>query len=643
MAYREPGVKVTQEFANALPALAVFALPNVVVGPVFTVFAQASAGAATYTAGSATIPYPGLPAGSFVDTRAADATDLISYPVAIDFKNTIVRVANTATTGAISGGNLNRFTDATSSVFANIVAGDVIVITGSGAGNNGSFTVRSKVDNNTLQINETFTGAEATISYTIRRNIGALNIPTSTSGVVIGATTVTIPAALTTTVTPIGSCPILSAEVLITYRTLREEASADVVEYGTLAELQADFGTTQILPESPAVFAANLALQNSTTKTNLLALKRDYLTDEGIAYGLAFDILALTDMYAISVMTQNTAIHTALKAHVEGLSDPDKKLERVGIINRQLITTSTVVASKTDGVTSSDGLTFSSVSSHFITDGAVVGQFIKITAPTGNVGRYKISAVVSQTVVTLATAVAGTNPATGVTFTVDKDLTKSDQATVLAAYASSLGSRRMVLTWPDIVKIPVGNAIRQLPGYFLNASVGALTTGLPTQQGLTNLSVATYTGVVHSTKYFDNDQLNTIADGGVMIFVQEVLDETALFIRHQLTTDRSAIKFQEYSVTKNVDFIAKFIRTQHKPFIGQYNIVEGTFDDLKTSSKGLINFLAESTKRPKIGGVIKGGKLQKVLQDPSNIDTITEQYSFDIPIPLNNLDITIVV
>ena len=137
--------------------------------------------------------------------------------------------------------------------------------------------------------------------------------------------------------------------------------------------------------------------------------------------------------------------------------------------------------------------------------------------------------------------------------------------------------------------------------------------------------------------------LDLLADGGVTIFVQEVLDQTALFIRHQLTTDRSAIKLQEFSVTKNVDFISKFIRNSHQRFIGQYNIVDGTFDDLKTSAKGIINYLTERTRLPRIGGVIRGGKLADISENPQSIDSSIERYELDIPIPLNNLDITIVV
>lgn len=646
MAYREPAVRVTQEFTNALPALAAFALPHVNVGPAFQVVNQKQAG--SYTGLSLNLNYPEQVSGSYIDTRALDANDLLSYPVKIFLKNTVVEVLTVTGTGSVTTGG-TQLSDATLNAFQNVNVGDVIVVSGSANGNDGSYTVRSKISNNVIKTNESFVLTETGLDYVVRRNIqstaGLVEIPSSTVGVVIATTGVTLPAALTTVVAPFGAVPIVTADVLISYRAQRIEKSADVWEYSKTSELQADFGLDQIVPENPAVFAAYISLQTAAVKTNLLALNSNFLSDELLAYQGAFDVLAMTEMYLINVLSHSTAVHTSLKAHCEGMSLPNNKLERVGVANRKIVLTATVIDTVTtggaEGFAGTGNLIFTSAASHFITDGVVPGHFIKVTAPSNVVGRYKIASVDSQTQVTVVGPVAAT--AVGVTFTVDKDLQKSEQASILSAYGSSLGSRRMIFVWPDVVLGPVGASVRQLPGYFLGATLGALTTGLPTQQGLTNLSVSYFSGLRHSTKYFDRDQLNTIAGGGVMIFVQDVLDVTALYVRHQLTTDTSAIKFQEFSITKNVDFIAKFIRTNHKKYIGQYNIVDTTFDELKSNAAGICKYLTENTRLPKIGGVIKGGKLTSVTQDPVNIDTIVEKYSLDIPVPLNNLDITIIV
>jgi hypothetical protein len=223
-----------------------------------------------------------------------------------------------------------------------------------------------------------------------------------------------------------------------------------------------------------------------------------------------------------------------------------------------------------------------------------------------------------------------------------RNLTKTEQAQVMSDYSHALGSRRLYNVWPDVVKAPVGQTIQDLPGYFAACAIGAMTTGLPTHQGFTNLTISGFLGLNHSSKYFTEAQLDLIADGGTGILAQEGADQP-LYVRHQLTTDRSSIKFQEFSVTKNVDFIAKFIRRTYAPYIGIYNIVASTLDELRTTAKSIITFLKDDTRLPRIGGVIKSGQLTLLQEHETQIDTVVMRFKLDIPIPLNNLDITIVV
>jgi hypothetical protein len=197
-----------------------------------------------------------------------------------------------------------------------------------------------------------------------------------------------------------------------------------------------------------------------------------------------------------------------------------------------------------------------------------------------------------------------------------------------------------VLVWPDVVEIPDGSLVRQLPGYFLACAPAALTTGLPTQQGFTNLNVSGYTGAVHASDYFDDDQLDIIADGGTMIFMQDV-EGAPLYCRHELSTDRTAIKFQEYMFTKNVDFVSYFLLGRYKKYIGQWNVTSGLFDAMALDATSAIKFLKDS-EVPQFGGVIRGGRLAGATEGAA-IDTAEIKFSFDMPVPLNNIDITIVV
>jgi len=289
----------------------------------------------------------------------------------------------------------------------------------------------------------------------------------------------------------------------------------------------------------------------------------------------------------------------------------------------------------------SDGKTFYDRNAAYLSDGIAAGHYLNLLIGD-TYYRYAIGQVVNNKTLVLAEAVAGIAAVqTGDTYFIDRDLSKSEQAENVKGYAEALGSRRVVHTWPDVLKAPVGQVLENVNGYYAGAVVAALTTGLPTQQGFTELSVSGFLGLDHSTKYFSADQLDVIADGGNFIFAQDGPGQP-LYVRHQLTTDRSAIKFQEYSVTKNVDFIAKFLRQTFAPYIGQYNIVDTTFDALSATAQGAVNFL-KGNPLPKIGAVIRGGSMTGLGESPDAIDTIDMRFGFLIPIPLNYIDITIEV
>ena len=289
-----------------------------------------------------------------------------------------------------------------------------------------------------------------------------------------------------------------------------------------------------------------------------------------------------------------------------------------------------------DGM-SSDGITIYDRNASFISDEVVAGHFFRF--PSG--AFYKVTSVVSELQLQITKVPGVTTLQTGFTYEIYKALTKAEQASVLAGYSAGLGSRRVVNTWPDAINTTVGNSTELLPGYYGGVIIGALVAGLPTQQGFTNLAVSGVLSLIHSNKYFSDEQLNVIAGGGTLIFAQDT-DQGAVYCRHSLTTDMSSIKFQELSVTKNVDYADKYIKKQFAHFIGQYNIYDGTFDELKTNAKAVITNL-KNQKYDKVGGVIKNGTLKELKESETKIDTIVGRFGMDFPIPLNNLELTVEV
>lgn len=607
-----------------------------------------------------------------------------------------------------------------------------------GEDNKGDYRIKEVVDANNLITEGVFPEVEGTLTYSIVREVAEIQLARVASlpgnGFFADEDNITLPAGLQVVIGS-GTYDIVSGNVEANYRGLRNDLAANVVEYGTLADLQAQFGIDQITPANPLAFALSLMLQNTVTPVNGLGLDGNAVSNEVLSFQAAFDVLALTEMYAIVPLTQNPVIHQNLKSHVEQLSQPDQKLERVGIVNRRIVTVETaideaetssvqsgarvIVNTQTNGahdganldvLTDSDpdqfldvnpgdsvvivsggdvtpgtylvqektdnnnlvldgdfailgggatnvnyfifrrdglganGTTFYDRDATFISGGAAPGYYLIIKAASNNLalGRFKIASLTSENQFEIEQVPGITSLVADVTYEVERDLTKTEQAQFIAGYSEGIGSRRIVNVWPDVLETPVGSQTEDLPGYYGAAVIGALTTGLPTQQGFTNLTVSGFLGLKNSTGYFTQAQLDTVASGGTMIFAQDI-EEAPLYIRHQLTTDVSAIKFQEFSVTKNVDFIAKFLRDQFKGYIGVYNIVDTTLDELKTNAKASIEFLRDDTRLPRIGGVIRSGTLALLEEDETQIDTVNMRFVLDIPIPLNNLNITIQV
>jgi hypothetical protein len=820
MAYRRPGVTVTQEFVGLVPALAAFSLPSIVVGPAFQLVDDDDLGA--YAGVEQTYEYASALGGSIVDLEQIaddEAFPITKREIEAYLKDALVEVVDEQATGAVNG---TAFADATASIFADVEAGDIVSIVpktgveivaartdgvstdtagqrnrlsapgtaptlfadtkvgdvvevtggtntvvgtyavltkvgsgllvldadvndGVGPSNDvafsisgdrgqdieGDYVIKTVTDENNLVLLSPLV-AEAPLSYVIKRDVGDVALDrvatTAENGFVAAAEGITLPLGLT-----YEGRAILEGDLYASYRALRIDLAAEVRQYTNVTSMNAVFGTGQLVPANPLAYGISVMSQNTVTPVHGLGLDGDAIDNEVLSYTAATDVLKRGEMYAIALLTHNAVVHTTYKNHVEQLSQPERKQERVVIINSLLPTLSvlqeeettvttannsrTIVGTQIDGAgdfatnpkqltdastdqfedvqpgdslviisgtgvtpgtykvatvpdvntlttatdfitagtptdiqyyiyrkdgVSAGGASFYDRNALFLSNGVAAGHYLSILSGALE-GRYKIATVVSEKELTLSPVIAGVVELTdSITYQVDRDLSKPEQADAVKGYSEAFASRRVVHVWPDVLKAPIGQTTYDVPGYFACCSIAALTSGLPTQQGLTNLAISGFLGFSHSTRYFTEEELDHIADGGTMVLAQDE-ESTPLYVRHQLTTDRSAIKFQEYSITKNVDFIAKFWRATYRKFIGQYNIVDTTLDNLRTTGNAGIGFLRDKTRVPKFGGVIRSGELVSLVESETAIDTVEIRFSHGIPVPLNNIDIVVEV
>lgn len=252
--------------------------------------------------------------------------------------------------------------------------------------------------------------------------------------------------------------------------------------------------------------------------------------------------------------------------------------------------------------------------------------------------------------------VIATNPEDGDTdlnFRINRNLTKDDMVIELIAISQSFNSRRVILVWPDEVDVAglvdgsktrtvstTAEAADAQPGYYLAATVGGMTAGLPSHQGFTNLGIAGVDRIYHSTAYFNDSQLTKISDGGWFVFGQETPNSLPYCI-HQLTTDADTLETGEYSLVKNFDFIALFFQDILDDFLGVYNINDETLGFLKQSMNTGIDLL-KLRKYAKIGAPLNDATVTSIDVSTAAADRVESYMTIDMPKPLNRIGLHLI-
>ena len=169
---------------------------------------------------------------------------------------------------------------------------------------------------------------------------------------------------------------------------------------------------------------------------------------------------------------------------------------------------------------------------------------------------------------------------------------KPNMALAIAGKASAVLNRRYWQVSPDTCAATIGGVEQKIDGFYMCAAIAGMIGQQPPQQSFTNYPMTGFTQVIGSNGYFSESQLNQMAAAGCDIIVQDA-PGAPLTARMALTTDMTSIETRTDSITKVVDFTAKFMRRGLKNFIGRFNITQGFLDSLSHVVQGLSGFLTE--------------------------------------------------
>jgi hypothetical protein len=460
----------------------------------------------------------------------------------------------------------------------------------------------------------------------------------------------------------------------IAYSAVRQDVTALATNPGLLrfdSTIQLEQQLPPINTDNPLSLGLFYALVNAPgvqiTGLGVDAISADAPFGTVEAFTRAAEYLEGFEVYALAPLTHDSTVGQVFNTHVNFMSEPESKGERIVLWNPEVPERAldTLVASGTDG----DGLTTTTFDTKVVNLSTLLtnaginpvgtipttdGVFLDIASDDKH---YSIESISGGVVTIRTTLAAGTNedgfystdplelPLISEAFAVRvrgaELLTPTGQkdkpaiATTMADLARSYGNRRFWLTFPDQAAATVEGLEQLINGFYMNAAIVGMIGQQPPQQSFTNYPMSGFTRVVGSNDTFSDRQLNQMAAGGVYIIVQDT-EGGPLTSRMALTTDMTSIETRTDSITKVVDFTAKFMRRGLRNFIGRFNITQGFLDTLGSVIQGMGGFLVET-------GVLIGLTLNNIIQDEDARDTVLIDTTLDPPYPCNYIRLTLVV
>lgn len=474
----------------------------------------------------------------------------------------------------------------------------------------------------------------------------------------------------------VGNSPIY-----ISYRAVREDVSARKKTTGLLQINNTDDLATLLSPvttDNPLALGFQFALQNAPG-AQVQGLGVDEVSEDAPygtveAFTRAAEYLEAYEVYAIAPLTHDDTVAQVFNTHVTAMSAPEAKGERIVLYNFSQPTKllDKLVASGTNGnsvgntglvldtgVVNLSSLVLSASINPVGTIPTAQGLFLDIAADDKN---YSIASISGGQVTIRTTFAAGENddgfysttdlndsplPSTliaeafavrvrGASLTEpDGTPDKDNIALTYQGLGQSFLNRRFWSVVPDKAAATLDGLEQQVEGFYMCAAIAGMIGQQPPQQSFTNFPVTGFTQVIGSNGYFTETQLNVIAAGGNYIVVQDV-PGAPLISRMALTTDMTSIETRTDSVTKVVDFTAKFMRAGLKNYIGRFNISQGFLDSLGHVIQGLLQFLTDI-------GVLIGAQMNNILQDETAPDTVLIDVTLDVPFPCNYIRLTLVI
>lgn len=441
--------------------------------------------------------------------------------------------------------------------------------------------------------------------------------------------------------------PVKYAKVIVPYRALLTSAANDTQSLTEISAVVTVLG--KVVEENPMAYAMDKALANSGGQTVFYVT---VATDDIDGYRAALAAHE-TDLqgYMVVPLSEDLAIRDLIDAHITNMSAEGGAKRCIAFVPGILDEVTTKYGAKESGENwtgyvwedpeNSGEFTYVTIpGATLITDGIRPTDFLRTSFGVDALGEDTYSAKEIDEVIdeeTLRLKAPGFSAAVGSAVSLQRvqivrNLSYDEQAQAAEADAESLKNRRVYCVFPDF---PIECAWQ-----FLAAAVAGLASSVAPHQPITNSSLNGFSDHDGVRKRFTPTQLDTMAQGGVLI-VTRPKNGGSTYVRHQLSTDNTDDNRSELSVTRNLDSISDALEADLRQFIGQYNNTEHLLQLVDAITRQKFAYFISETRTITAGPqLVSYNEATLSVQQNSVAKTqVDVEADLELPLPVNRIKV----
>ena len=222
-----------------------------------------------------------------------------------------------------------------------------------------------------------------------------------------------------------------------------------------------------------------------------------------------------------------------------------------------------------------------------------------------------------------------------------RDLTSGELAAKYVQVAGGFSSERVFAVVPNKGVSGLRVDGKPVRNWNVAAAFAGLRSGSRPHQPLSNVELLGFDGSNATIPAFDEPDLDTLRDGGIWVVVNDL--DGRIYAERQLSTSILDNFRKEQSVTCNIDSISFAVGDALKNLVGRVNITNDNIGNVEVTLDTIFGSFSNALNSPSIGPQLLNYAIEEIFVPTTANDTIKAKISVSVPLPMNVIDVTIVV